>query len=444
MPVNVDALRELGNRVIAEVRALKASGQLAKRRQRYVIRPNLNLWYSVDATLMNFETKTVEEDDWHWKALEPFLTKEITTEPAYAQVTEALQGSGGNTNLVRAFVSRVAHDAGLSTDPALDQHIAAMLRDATDSPQEYQAKIWLTGITLAEEVISVSDALSLRRPTRHDFEDKVRTEDASHSFAMSQGRIYFSCIADCKVQVRRPVDLQRHVSQLVTALSLFRLGSVSAARYDYHAQSFSIFANGILGGPQRAPRITYALSTDDQPKLQRALRILMPLIPSVYDVPDMKPNFLSTALAWYSESLLAGGAVQGTVAWAVACLEALFLGDNPNTELSYRLTQRVIALLRCFGWAPLNIRQVLRTAYDVRSKHVHGAVPKKLSNEALTTLHRTIAEYARVACLVWAQILTERKRSEVLATLEEALIDDAANLRLQQWCNGVDLARRPW
>lgn len=84
----------------------------------------------------------------------------------------------------------------------------------------------------------------------------------------------------------------------------------------------------------------------------------MPLVPSTYRIPETEPNFLSTALGWYKDSLLTEGPIEGTVAWAVACLEALFLGDNPSTEISYHLTQRVIALLRCFGWAPLEVRHV--------------------------------------------------------------------------------------
>jgi hypothetical protein len=87
----------------------------------------------------------------------------------------------------------------------------------------------------------------------------------------------------------------------------------------------------------------------------------------------------------------------------------------------------------------------LKTAYDVRSKHLHGAVSKKkLPHEELEVLHREIAEYARVSCLVWTQILTKSTRKEVLAILEEALIDDGADMRLRQWCNRVDFARKPW
>lgn len=79
----------------------------------------------------------------------------------------------------------------------------------------------------------------------------------------------------------------------------------------------------------------------------------------------------------------------------------------------------------------------------MRSKYVHGAASKRKHDE-LNALHLNIAEYARVSCLVWTQILTETGRKELLATLEDALIDDDADRRLRQWCNRVDFARKPW
>ena len=445
--VNVDALRDraraLEALIIAEVGAFKVSGKLAIRRQEYLIRPDFNLWYSVDPTLMNFEMATTEEDDWHWKDLESFLESQILEHEVCSQVTQVLQDGGRDTHLVRAFASRIAYDAALKETPELEQHIATLLRDATDSPLEYRARLWLTGITLDEDVVDVSDSLSFRRPTREDLQERVRAEAVPYAHAGFLGRIHFSCIADCKVSGRRPVELQRHIDQLITALRLFRLGSVSAARYDYHAESFSAFASGSFGGHEGVPRLAYTLSTSDRQKLLAALQVLMPVLPSSYELPEIKPNFLSTALGWYAESLLARGPTEGTIAWAVACLEALFLGDNPSTELSFRLTQRVIALLRCFGWAPLDMQRALKKSYEVRSKHVHGAISRKRSHEELGDLYRSIAQYARVSCLIWAQLLTERKRSDVLATLEGALIDDTANIRLQQWCKKVDFAQKP-
>lgn len=91
------------------------------------------------------------------------------------------------------------------------------------------------------------------------------------------------------------------------------------------------------------------------------------------------------------------------------------------------------------------MRDTLRTAYDVRSKYVHGAVSKKkkLSHEELLALFRRVADYARVSCLVWTQMHPTRKRSDVLTALENALIDCDSQMQLQRWCNPIDFARRP-
>jgi hypothetical protein len=374
--------------------------------------------------------------------MESFLEKRVFPHPVRDQIMQILQSRGPTCDgIVRNFARRVAYLAAVGRSPELGPHVATVLRDVTDSPREYRARLWLAGITLSEDVVHVSDSLSFRRATRQDLQKRVRVEGVPSGPPDWQGRILFSCIAECKVVTPRPAELQTHVDRLITALRLFRLGSVSAARCDFQADSFSMFSNWRIGSPQRVTRLAYTMSADDGPRLLQATQSLMPLLPSAFQFPAIKPSFLSTALAWYSESLMAAGPVEGAVAWAVACLEALFLGDNPTTEISYRLTQRVIALLRCFGCAPLDVKQVVKAAYDVRSKHVHGATPKKpLSREKLGALHRNIAEYARVSCLVWTQLLTERKRNEVLATLEEALIDDASNKRLQQWCAKVDFA----
>lgn len=185
--VNVDALRDraraLEALIIAEVGAFKVSGKLAIRRQEYLIRPDFNLWYSVDPTLMNFEMATTEEDDWHWKDLESFLESQILEHEVCSQVTQVLQDGGRDTHLVRAFASRIAYDAALKETPELEQHIATLLRDATDSPLEYRARLWLTGITLDEDVVDVSDSLSFRRPTREDLQERVRAEAVPYAHA---------------------------------------------------------------------------------------------------------------------------------------------------------------------------------------------------------------------------------------------------------------------
>ena len=94
--------------------------------------------------------------------------------------------------------------------------------------------------------------------------------------------------------------------------------------------------------------------------------------------------------------------------------------------------QLCTALLRCLGWNPLEVQTLLKSAYDVRSRYVHGAAAKKVPQEKVQALHPDVAECARVSCVAWIQ-MADKDGKEVLRTLENALIDPDTGVRFQQW-----------
>jgi len=270
-------------------------------------------------------------------------------------------------------------------------------------------------------------------------QEKIRIQDLHHSHGF-KSRVHFSCIAEFSVPASRPFEHQRYVDQLLTVLQLFRLGSVSAPRYEIQVDSFSALSTVGFGGLDRIGRLAYEISKEDAPKLKHMLEMLMPMVPTIYST-DGKQTFLSSAVHWYSESLLAIGPPEAPVAFAVAALEALFLGAETTTEVSYRLQQRVISLLRCFGWPTLEMKKDLTATYGIRSKYFHGAEQRKKA-EDLKALFVRIGEYARVSCLVWLLLLATHKKDEVLELLENALLDGDTFIRLKEWCNPIAFATR--
>ena len=198
-----DILRDLGTNVIAEVSVFKAADRLVARRQEYVVRPSFNLWYSGDPRLGTFESKTVEEYTLLTKDLEDFLEKQVFTQQTYTAATQLLKDGGVDAGLVRNYASSVAYESAVGHAPGLDQYIEILVRDVSDAAVEYAAKLWITGITLGEKVIHISDSLSFRLPTREDFQEKIRVEALPYVRADFIGRINFSCVADCKVLGRR-------------------------------------------------------------------------------------------------------------------------------------------------------------------------------------------------------------------------------------------------
>jgi len=108
-----DALRALGESVIAEASALRASGRVDIRRQKYITRPEPTLWYTVDQTMMNVEAEETEEEEWAWKALDSFLSERVVTSEAYGNVIRRLQDNPQKADLVRRFGYQMAYNAGL-------------------------------------------------------------------------------------------------------------------------------------------------------------------------------------------------------------------------------------------------------------------------------------------------------------------------------------------
>jgi hypothetical protein len=131
------------------------------------------------------------------------------------------------------------------------------------------------------------------------------------------------------------------------------------------------------------------------------------------------------------------------VASAIACLEALFL-ENVQVEMSYRLGMRVAGLMRCFGYPSLGVQAVVRNAYNVRSKYVHGdEQDKEWSPQKLLELSRSISDYARLALLTFCQLRGKLPRQQLMASVERSLLDDQSRTELCAMCDQVKFCRKP-
>lgn len=449
-PIPDDPIKSLAaalfSRIREEVLDWKQSSRLALHTQKYTLRPNYGVRYSIDPTITNFPVEEIEEQVWNAADLEQFIEEQIEHLPEYSELTRAVEEKGWRTAPIKPFARRVAYLCSTGVDAGgFEKHFETLIADLAGDQQIYHAKIFITGISLAESSMLISDSLVLRCPTREDVQEKVRGEMIHYTLAFRPYQCPFSCLADLHVPLSQPIDLQLYIDRLTIGLLLFRIGSVSAPQYEYESESFMSYGQARLTMPPRTERITYRLSREDASHLHLFLSAITPLIPSLYEVPQREPDFVSTALQWYGEALLASSPVQGAIASAIACLEALFLGDNPTTEITFRLVNRVACLLACLGWPPLEIREILMEAYGVRSKYVHGvSLSKKKGKRSPEQLLQKTAEYARVGCLIWLQLPRLHDRKETLNLIDKALVDDVCRRELIRRLNRIKFAQMPW
>lgn len=419
------------------VNEFKENGKLVLQRRKYFLLPNFNLHYSVDPTVMNFPVEEMEEEVWDHKNGADFVELEVKKLDEFRALQLLVGETPPNGQLLRSFMLTVA-SASLSAagSDVLAAHVASLLADLQRKAQPCRAKIWLTGVTLGSECVSAGDRLVLRRPTRRDLQEKVAAYSAHYAHAF-QPRITFSCIADLQLLGQYPATRQGEVEKLVLALRLFRTGAVASSMYAFESKSFDPLSNVTLAVPGRAGREKYELSPCDAPLLSAFLDEIVSLLPTDFDFPQPKRDYFSIALHWYGESLLAAVPLEGSVASAVACLEALFL-ENVQSEMSFRLGARVAGFMRCFGRTALEVQALVKQAYDVRSKYVHGdEQDRKWSTQKLLVLSRSVLEYSRLGLLAFCQLKDKIARRELLELVDNSLLDDKRRAELGVLCDQI-------
>ena len=444
------AFRRFAKQVLADAEEWRDCKKLNKSPRGFFVRPNLSLQYRLDSSMVhNGQAVHTEEEEWDWKGFEALWEERIKPSAAFLGVRGLLSADGRAESMLRLFSSRLVVDGlGASIALDIDEYVEILIRDVKREPQNSHARLWLNGIEVSDEPVAVSGELSFRRPRPEDLLERVH-DDAIHYAHAFQPKTPFSCIAELQGSVSDIGELQLKAERIISALRLFRVGSVWGSRIDFSVESFSIFGHGSsVFAPSNNARISYALSQTDVPALQRFLKVVASVVPTPAFTTAEEPNFLSTAFAWYSDALLSTGPNERGIAAAVACLEALFLGDNPQSEITHHLVCRAASLLGICGWPATEVRQQLKNAYDVRSRYVHGSVPnpkKKLTYDQLFQLFRATAETARIALLIMAQLTEweERNHSGMISAIEDSLIDEAHRKKLIERCKSIEFGRGP-
>lgn len=435
------SLQNLVRQIRLDVHEWREPGKLVMARQGFVLRPNLSLHYTRDPN-RTFEgiTEHGEEEVWDWKDLAHFLELKVEPSKEYKQSLSEVSANQSANQLLRNFCWRIANDSrSPGSELKIDEHLDVLIRDLNES-QEFVARMWLTGILLQEPFIQVSDSLCFREPNQEDLRERV-LETHVHTWHAFQRETRFSCIAELRVSKGLPWGAQKDAELLERALRLFRLGAVCAPRIDFSSKSFSNLGNFQIGAPLSgaSARDEYTLTQSDASDLAHFLKDIAPTLPTTHTDLNPQSDFLSTAFDWYSDALLSVRPMEGRIASAVACLEALFLDDN--AEITYKLGQRVATLLGRCGWPSLQIQEQLTVAYKVRSRYVHGSLldRNKWPPNKLAELFRMTADYARLGFLVASQLLKihDKKKADLLKLVDRAMVDDLAREQLNNWCKMV-------
>lgn len=343
------------------------------------------------------------------------------------------------TTIISQFSQNLAYnilDKDNISEEFLREFISPFIQSLGKEP-DWKIKIWLSGVWVAESEIRLMENVILRQPVPSDFEREIPVDDLPKLPLHYEDIEFTNVMAILEIVLHHTShnQMETKLRDFTNLLTIFRLGEIkfikrTASPSRYIGQySYPIIAESGYINPLHVYEITRADS-------EVFLQFYTHLGSQVGEL-TRNDDFLGIAYDRYTDAL-SGKLAEYSIASAINCLEALFLDDNSG-ELAHKLSQRVAAIIRQRTAVPgPEIYKLMKDAYTVRSKYVHGVVSrKKPKTMPIRELRNSILEYSRKSLLVFLQIKGYKSKSEFLKLIDDSLLDETAQAELLDLLNDV-------
>jgi len=316
----------------------------------------------------------------------------------------------------------------------INKFLTIFLKDLNEEPLKYGACVELEGIAMQPKKngFAISDITILLKQTEiEDLEKEYPVyRHASKSFPSLP-----SAILNIEFFGRQADRIDMEVNQAIAILRLFKVASVKYILYTRYSESIiDVGASGTLTnlGPEKALEKSQ-ITNEEMQKLKefwQRMRVALPT--NIYDHRETRVDHISIAYKRYCDALLQNGVIERGIANCVMGLESLFLKGNEMQELSYRLKMRVAKILSFLQYEPTKVKSVVKDAYDIRSRFVHGDY---LSNKEKNKFNReygdmhplllSLMNYLRISIItmIFTETFSKKKKEKLLDLIDDALID---------------------
>ncbi len=324
-------------------------------------------------------------------------------------------------DLVRKAVKKVSKES-------LHFGIVQFMRVLDKSPKRINIRAWVDGILIDAEEYVIHKNVKLRRLQKSDLEYENPLYPTTLHKKPPQATPAILEMWTRSVETR---EAQEELDLVLSILRLFRVGCV----YSHH----SIFAHesNVLGGTfttggKGRCSLRYNLCSHDVERLSAFIDTMYSVTPSeLKRVGSEDVAVTDIAFDRYNDGILRAHPIEASIASSIACIEALLFHEDEQSEMARTLAQRVASLLQHFEQDPVQVYNKMKSAYDIRSRYVHGGLVKKERRQKLGDLRRSILNFARICLVVCLQIDNEKRKS-MISQLDNSLLSDKAKERVLQ------------
>ncbi len=372
----------------------------------------------------------VQKPEWHWRQQHAFVQETIKDSEEFKACISLVskeataqpgQGDFWLSRFVQILVSRATKEL---TDEDLIELLTTFIGDVHEAPMNVQIVGWLDGLWLGPEAIEVEHGI-LRRPEPKDLETERSLELVPYSSSNSE--MMFGpppAVVALNVQAKSVGQAQEILAALMNCLLLFRLGSVRSTQYTMQPNSLVRSGGTIFGGNNfQVSHYKYKLDKSDESELKAFIGRMRPLVSTESSSLTATGAPIHIAFRRYTDAVLGLMGPQERLTSGITCLEALFLKSKERSELSYRLSQRVAALMKMLGFHPLPVQNEVQMAYEIRSTFIHGGTLENDKLQPAEELCETILNYARMSLLIFLQVVPRLEKEELINRLDDGLLE---------------------
>lgn len=382
--------------------------------------------------------KDTFKEEWHWKDELDFIEKKIKQLDEYKEanqfISKIFKVSISQSDF---WLSRFAHKIADEAIQGIDDRrlidlITLFISDLEHNPVLWRPIVWLDGIYMETDVIEISNGCKIKRPEPVDLEYEISYESFPMIDPMTSHHMP-SAIMMIEHRAKGQPEMLRKIEKIVTVLKLFKVGSISIVRTKWNPTSLLQFGGTSYRTSSPSATFKYELNKEDEKKLQTFYEKVEPEIPiEVIEKGKGETNFITIAFDRYNDSLLKQDIPESRLASAIMCLEALYLKDDERGELAERLSQRTALALNFFNYNSLEVFNILKKSYDIRSRFVHGSKIEKEEQKDLMKLAEKVIDYARMSIIMFLQIQEAIEKEKLISILNNSLLDDNARGKLKK------------
>lgn len=434
-------LDELTNLIKDTISEGKKTGQLMPRKEKYQ-KWILNDFKYTDKGVESSGAsgKTVTKDD--WSSISFSMHKIFEKSNVYVSLVEKskLVFSDFTQDVIENFIQKVAKYCLISeqwNDEEIEKIKLIFIKEFNDEPIKSNIDVELLGIALRSKRIKISNDVTLRQTTKEDLEREILQHDFSH---VRHSEHPTAILHITEYTTSRVID-QRKESKAIAILRLFKVGSVQYIQSKRHSESLRMYFSGTMSPLHQIPSfITGLIKESEENLLCHFWGNIEPKIPdSFFQISLKDSSYSDIAFNRYSDALLKEGTDESRITNAMMGLESMYLKDAGELqELSYRLRLRVAKLISNFGYEPFAITKIIKDAYEVRSRFVHGGLlsyeaKSKLADKygSIQNLIIKILDFLRITIII--SITIDCGKEELIDTIDRSFLAPKPQERLEQF-----------